>query len=265
METCQKNSASFRSALACQQTTPLVQTESNRQYSFAAGQIDNSLTFSRYQSKVSRPVHFCAKAMSESVHGEPFDGMCCLCTMEDITLEDGNYGTHESDRGPSMRGIWSVILLLYCLSPWDDVPLTHSRNLLLSPTVEYQSYPSLKWKPCLYERMIVEKLQAEQFHDFVERVKKTDCQAELRRLLSKGPPVYLHDEHALPLEEGDTHVSLLWFASDGQERSAKLHGAVEGEERDKLWAELNEFLIEEGKEEGDDDEGETAGKDGDKA
>jgi hypothetical protein len=121
-------------------------------------------------------------------------------------------------------------------------------------SVEYQSFPSLQWKPCLYERIIVEKLLAEQFQDFIERVKKTDCQAELRRLLAKGPPVYLEDGHALPLEEGDTHVSRLWFASDGQERSAKLHGAVEGEDRDKLWTELKGFLIEEGKEEGDDDD-----------
>ena len=26
------------------------------------------------------------------VHGEPPEGHCCLCTMEDITKEDGNYG-----------------------------------------------------------------------------------------------------------------------------------------------------------------------------
>ena len=25
-------------------------------------------------------------------HGKPADGMCCLCTMEDITDEDQNYG-----------------------------------------------------------------------------------------------------------------------------------------------------------------------------
>ena len=25
-------------------------------------------------------------------HGKPCVGMCCLCTMEDITEEDGNYG-----------------------------------------------------------------------------------------------------------------------------------------------------------------------------
>ena len=104
-----------------------------------------------------------------------------------------------------------------------------------------------------------EKLLTQQFHDFVARVKKTDCQAELRRLLGKGPPIYLEDKHALPLDKGDEYVVKLWFASDGQERSAILEGAVQGEARDKLWAELKEFLIEEGKEEGDDaDEGSDA-------
>ncbi|GAX13328.1 hypothetical protein FisN_17Hh269 [Fistulifera solaris] len=136
--------------------------------------------------------------------------MCCICTMEDITVGDGNY-------------------------------------------VEYQSFPSLKWKPSLFELEVVQKLLDEQFHQYVERVKKTDCQAELRRLLDKGPPIYISDDTALPLEEGDTHISKLWFASDGQERSAKLDGALEGEAREKLWEELKQFIIVEGKEEGDDD------------
>ncbi len=83
-------------------------------------------------------------------------------------------------------------------------------------------------------------------------MKTTDCQAELRRLLKTGPPIYVSDKHAFPLEENDTHVCRLWFASDGWERSAKLRGAVEGAERDALWMELNEFIIEVGKEEGDD-------------
>jgi hypothetical protein len=97
-----------------------------------------------------------------------------------------------------------------------------------------------------------------QFQQYVDRVKKTDCQAELRRLLASGPPIYVSDKVALPLaeEETDTHVCKLWFASDGQERTAKLKGAVEGEEREKLWNELKEFIIVEGKEEGDDDDDE---------
>jgi hypothetical protein len=106
----------------------------------------------------------------------------------------------------------------------------------------------------LFEQSVVEQLLKEQFHQFVARVKTTDCQAELRRLLADGPPIYISDKHALPLEEGDTHIIKLWFASDNLERSAKLDGAVEGEEREALWQELKEFIIVEGKEEGDDDE-----------
>jgi hypothetical protein len=120
--------------------------------------------------------------------------------------------------------------------------------------VEYQGYPSLQWRPALFEQSAVEQLMADQFHQFVERVKTTDCQAELRRLLAAGPPVYVSDPNGFPLVEGDTHVVRLWYASDNQERSAKLAGAVEGEEREALWNELKGFLIVEGKEEGDDDD-----------
>ena len=111
----------------------------------------------------------------------------------------------------------------------------------------------MKWKPCLYEKVIVEKLLSEQFTTFVERVKKTDCQAELRRLLASGPPIWLEDKHALPLDEGDTNVIQLWFAQDDTLISAKLKGALEGQERDELWNELKKFIIKEGKEAGDDD------------
>jgi hypothetical protein len=33
----------------------------------------------------------------EYQHGKPTEGMCCLCTMEDITEEDQNYG-EKKDR-----------------------------------------------------------------------------------------------------------------------------------------------------------------------
>lgn len=122
--------------------------------------------------------------------------------------------------------------------------------------VEYQTAPSMKWSPCQYERSVVEHLLTSQFQAFVDKVKTTDCQAELRRLLQSGPPIYLSDKHAMPLPEGDTHIVNLWFASDSQERSAKLEGAVEDEERQILWDELKQFLIEDGKEPGDDDGGE---------
>jgi len=127
-------------------------------------------------------------------------------------------------------------------------------TILLFWIVEFQGYPSLKWKAAMYEQSVVQQLLDTQFHDFVTRVKTTDCQAELKRLLAAGPPIWLTDKHALPLDESDTHVCQVWYASDNTERSAKLDGAVEGEERDALWEELKQFIIVEGKEEGDDDD-----------
>jgi len=34
----------------------------------------------------------------EYQHGKPTEGMCCLCTMEDITEEDQNYGEKKKER-----------------------------------------------------------------------------------------------------------------------------------------------------------------------
>jgi hypothetical protein len=39
------------------------------------------------------------------VHGAPVEDMCCLCTMEDITLEDGNYGRSYLAAGLAFRSI----------------------------------------------------------------------------------------------------------------------------------------------------------------
>jgi hypothetical protein len=110
----------------------------------------------------------------------------------------------------------------------------------------------MEWHPAKYEESVIRQLLKDQFPTFVNKVKTTDCQAELRRLLATGPPIYISDKHALPLpENGDTHICNLWFSSDNQERSAKLEGALEGEERQQLWNDLNQFLIKEGQEEGD--------------
>lgn len=146
-------------------------------------------------------------------------------------------------------------------------------DISINQIVEYQTYPSLQWKPCQFEASIIQQLLDTQFQQYLTRVKSTDCQAELKRLLKNGPPIYIHDKHGLPLVDdnnekggegegggggggGDTHVCKLWFASDGKERSAKLTNAVEGEERERLWQELKEFIIEVGKEVGDDEEDE---------
>jgi hypothetical protein len=40
-------------------------------------------------------------------HGSPSEGMMCLCTMEDITEETGNYG-ESSSSSSSMHSLNSV-------------------------------------------------------------------------------------------------------------------------------------------------------------
>lgn len=117
-------------------------------------------------------------------HGKPPPGLECMCTMEDITEEEGNY-------------------------------------------CEYQTAPSMRWHPAKYSGDIVRRLICKQFSEYIVGVQKADCQADLRRRIGKGPPVWVEDKHALPIPEDDTHICRVWMASDGVEYSAKLIGCKE--------------------------------------
>ncbi|KAF0690072.1 Aste57867_18521 [Aphanomyces stellatus] len=109
--------------------------------------------------------------------------------------------------------------------------------------VEYQTFPSMLWHPCLFCADVVNQLQRAQFPAYMKGVQEPDCKAELRRLLAKGPPIWIEDKYGFPLpENGDTHVVALWFCGANEEKSAKLAGAVEGDEREKLWSELKDLL-----------------------
>jgi hypothetical protein len=69
----------------------------------------------------------------------------------------------------------------------------------------------------------------EQFQRYLDDVEKAarDCAAAVRRLVNKGPPMYVNDAHGLPLPEGETHIAQLWFSDDGSEVSALLKVADE--------------------------------------
>lgn len=105
----------------------------------------------------------------------------------------------------------------------------------------------------------MERLLDTQFEDYLRRVRSSDCQAELRRLLlERGPPEYLRfDDAALPpaAPDTDTHIAAVWFASDGRERPARLRGAPTGADRLALWEELKRFIVVDGREPGDEDDG----------
>ncbi|RLN32473.1 hypothetical protein BBJ28_00007837 [Nothophytophthora sp. Chile5] len=109
---------------------------------------------------------------------------------------------------------------------------------------EYQTAPSGKWQPALFAADVVQRLLATQFHTYMQNLQEAYCKVEIRRLLAKGPPVWLEDKYALPLPEGETHVCCVWYAKNGEEESAKLHGALEGGERQALWHDLQQLLEE---------------------
>uniref|UniRef100_A0A7S1XY23 Uncharacterized protein n=1 Tax=Phaeomonas parva TaxID=124430 RepID=A0A7S1XY23_9STRA len=134
----------------------------------------------------------------------------------------------ERGHGPPPAG-------LECLVTFEDIT-PEDRNFC-----EYCCAPSRTWKAAKMSCEVVEMMRMQQFGQYMDRIKKSTCAAEMRRLLEAGPPEYVSDKHGLPMPEGDTHIETLWYASDGEERSARLEGAPTGAEREALWQSLREF------------------------
>lgn len=125
----------------------------------------------------------------------------CMCTFEDITLENSNY-------------------------------------------CEYRTYPSGNWSVSNYSSDIILHLIKTQFESYLDKVEKAskDCAAAVRRLVLRGPPIYLEDVTALPIPENDTHIDKIWVQNLNLEISSVLENALEGEEREALWNSQKETL-----------------------
>mmetsp|Transcript_6901 Transcript_6901/g.24197 ORF Transcript_6901/g.24197 Transcript_6901/m.24197 type:complete len:153 (-) Transcript_6901:92-550(-) len=110
--------------------------------------------------------------------------------------------------------------------------------------VEYQTAPSETWHPAKFSEPIVREMLETSFQRYLDDVEKAarDCAAAVRRLVSKGPPIWLEDKHAFPLPDEDTHVVRVWFCSTNTEESARLKGALDGADRDALWDSQKEVL-----------------------
>ena len=78
-----------------------------------------------------------------------------------------------------------------------------------------------------------------QYSNYIEKVRTTDCKSELTRLLEQGPPIWLFDSKMFPEVSESEHVSELQY--DGTVVSAKLIGAMEGDERTKVLEELRQL------------------------
>ncbi len=123
-----------------------------------------------------------------------------------------------------------------CASCWDDVT---SDNY-----VEYKAEESGPWLASQFCATCIEILLDNQWEKYKTSLSTTNCKAEQRRLLERGPPVNISDKNALPCPAGPhAEVFKLWYMSDGEEHSAKLKGSLIGEERQKYWDEQKSFYI----------------------
>ena len=116
---------------------------------------------------------------------------------------------------------------LECAATYEDITAEDENY------VEYQTAPSGAWHAAKYAEETVCRFIRVQFDEYVAGVRKADCEADLRRRIGKGPPIWLADKHALPVPDDDTHACRLWLARTGREYSAKLKGALEGDAVEK--------------------------------
>lgn len=116
-----------------------------------------------------------------------------------------------------------------CAICFDDITKDNLIEYKLSCSDEWFSMKSPTCADCIFI------MRDSQYHDYIERVQKTDCKKELRRLMTTGPPIWISDPNLFEVPEGQ-HVESL-RTQKGTE-SAKLKDALDGEERVKLWEEL---------------------------
>ena len=107
---------------------------------------------------------------------------------------------------------------------------------------EYRTVPSMTWLSSNYCENDIKHFMSIQYHDYLENLRKSDCKAEIRKMLEVGPPIYVHDKHGLPIPDEDTHIDMIWLSSTNSDISAKLDGALEGEAREKQWEELRDEM-----------------------
>jgi len=106
----------------------------------------------------------------------------------------------------------------------------------------YKTMPSGTWHPSKFCIYIVEELLNTQFDKYIHNINSSDCLAELKRLLDKGPPIYISDDNALPIPNSDLYISDLWFSNTKTIKSAILKNAKLDKERQILWEKLKKKI-----------------------
>jgi hypothetical protein len=78
-----------------------------------------------------------------------------------------------------------------CMATMDDIT-DEEKNYC-----EYLSMPSNTWHPSGFAGPIVRQMLNSQFATYLANVEKAsnDCAAAVRRLVTKGPPVFIEDKY----------------------------------------------------------------------
>ena len=117
-----------------------------------------------------------------------------------------------------------------CTFCWDDL----DSNLCY-----YKTSGGGEWKPSGWCVDCILLMIRSQMQGWIEGVKNATCPKELQRLIDMGPPIWLYDRQTYPVGE-EEHVEE--FKHGETVFSAKLSGAVEGVEREKLWDEMRAVM-----------------------
>lgn len=119
-----------------------------------------------------------------------------------------------------------------CAALWEDIDESNY--------CEYRD-SSGKWYSSVYCEDVVHELLDTQFQNYKDNVENSTCKASVRSLVKSGPPIWISDV-SMPIDSDGCHIDKIWFSSTNTTISAKLKGALEGEERNQLWKRYEEFF-----------------------
>eukprot|EP01054_Gregarina_sp_Poly1_P010681 Gregarina_sp_Poly_1__10680@NODE_807_length_6221_cov_56_782580_g588_i0_p4_GENE_NODE_807_length_6221_cov_56_782580_g588_i0NODE_807_length_6221_cov_56_782580_g588_i0_p4_ORF_typecomplete_len130_score22_50Destabilase/PF05497_12/0_032zfRING_2/PF13639_6/0_35_NODE_807_length_6221_cov_56_782580_g588_i057966185 len=124
-----------------------------------------------------------------------------------------------------------------CKICWEDL----DDDLKVQFTTDLEVTANTNWKDCLFCHDCVQLLIQTQFDKFMHDAVNVDCERTMRRLMERGPPIWVHDDNGFP-DTNNMEVPWLKRMQTQEIFSGKLKGAKEGEARDALWKELKSFV-----------------------
>lgn len=109
----------------------------------------------------------------------------------------------------------------------------------IQETNYYRTSDDSEWIITPYCTECISWMIENQWDDYVETIKKETCKKTLRRMLEKGPPLYVKEPITMPC---DNHDGIYQFKLDGEIVSGELKDHYVGDQLEKYRKELLEYL-----------------------